>query len=339
MRPPTWLCSGHDAVSAAAGSVGATDLFVFRRITADRFVHVGGLGRGEGWAGNVDLILAAEDLAREAMTTGVPVFARAAEPVHVFGPYYQREAVFVPLPPDVIVVFGAAESGALCPRRSRDRRCRRGRSRRDRAGLDREAARRRARAPPRSAQSRPDGRGAHPRRHAARRQVRDRGALVRPRRDLRRRARRHRDGRGRAGPRAGGRILPPRHADAARGSGRATHLHPGLRDRAPTASAQRLRRDLALRTADRNAAVRGARGHAHRGTPARVHDALPRGRPPARRVGRAAAPLGADPARSRGPARPGRARRPDGSPHAAAEPARVGGADRRSRTSRAARPA
>ena len=50
-----------DAVSAAAGSIGATDLFVFRRITADRFVHVGGLGRGEGWAGNIDLILAAED--------------------------------------------------------------------------------------------------------------------------------------------------------------------------------------------------------------------------------------------------------------------------------------
>ena len=90
---------GNSAVSAAAGSIGATDLFVFRRITADRFVHVGGLGRGEGWAGNIDLILAAEDLAREAMTTGVPVFARAAEPVHVFGPYYQREAVFVPLLP------------------------------------------------------------------------------------------------------------------------------------------------------------------------------------------------------------------------------------------------
>jgi hypothetical protein len=48
-------------------------------------VHVGGLGRGKGWAGNVDLILATEDLARESMTSGVPVFARAAEPVHVFG--------------------------------------------------------------------------------------------------------------------------------------------------------------------------------------------------------------------------------------------------------------
>src|SRR6478672_2243307 len=101
------------SVAAAVGSIGATDLFVFRRITADRFVHVGGLGRGEGWAGNIDLILAAEDLAREAMTTAVPVFARGAEPVHVFGPYYQREAVFVPLAPDAIVVFGAAESGAL----------------------------------------------------------------------------------------------------------------------------------------------------------------------------------------------------------------------------------
>ena len=122
MRPPTCLWTGPTRSRAAAASIGATDVFVFRRITADRFVHVGGLGRGEGWAGNIDLILAAEDLAREAMTTGAPVFVRAAEPAHVFGPYYQREAVFVPLSPDVIVVFGVAEPGAALPRRNRDRR-------------------------------------------------------------------------------------------------------------------------------------------------------------------------------------------------------------------------
>jgi diguanylate cyclase (GGDEF)-like protein len=120
-RADTWtvdaatdlIVDRYEAVSAAATSIGATDLFVFRRITADRFVHVGGVGRGEGWAGNIDLSLTAEDLAREAMTTGAPVFARATESAHVFGPYYQREAVYVPLPPDVIVVFGAAEPGAL----------------------------------------------------------------------------------------------------------------------------------------------------------------------------------------------------------------------------------
>jgi len=93
-------------VAEAAASVGAADVFVFRRITADRFVHVGGLGRGEGWAGNVDLILADDDRARKAVTTAQLVSVAADEPVQVFGPYYQRTAVFVPLSDDLLVVFG-----------------------------------------------------------------------------------------------------------------------------------------------------------------------------------------------------------------------------------------
>jgi hypothetical protein len=36
---------------AAAASVGASDLFVLRRVSGDRFVHFGGSGRGSGWAG------------------------------------------------------------------------------------------------------------------------------------------------------------------------------------------------------------------------------------------------------------------------------------------------
>jgi diguanylate cyclase (GGDEF)-like protein len=108
---PRW--SDDQGVAAAVASVGATDLFVFRRITGDRFVHVGGLGRGEGWAGNVDLILADEERAAAAIEAAGPIFVRAAEPVHVFGPYYQREAVFVPVSADVLVVFGSNEPGGL----------------------------------------------------------------------------------------------------------------------------------------------------------------------------------------------------------------------------------
>jgi len=103
-----------DLVAEAAASVRAADVFVFRRVTADRFVHVGGVGRGEGWAGNVDLILAEDDRAREAIEQGEPVRVAAREPVRIFGPYYQRSAVFVPLSKDVLVVFGnvaALENG------------------------------------------------------------------------------------------------------------------------------------------------------------------------------------------------------------------------------------
>ena len=100
-------------VAAAAVAVGAADMFVFRRITADRFVHVGGIGRGEGWAGNVDLILADEQRAAAAIASSGPSFVREAEPVRIFGPYYQREAVFVPLSADVLVVFGTNVPGGL----------------------------------------------------------------------------------------------------------------------------------------------------------------------------------------------------------------------------------
>ena len=40
---------------AAAASVGATDLFVLRRVTGERFVHFGGAGRGAGWAGLIEV--------------------------------------------------------------------------------------------------------------------------------------------------------------------------------------------------------------------------------------------------------------------------------------------
>jgi diguanylate cyclase (GGDEF)-like protein len=105
--------SDGNLVQVAAAAVGAADVFVFRRVTADRFVHVGGLGRGEGWAGNVDLILAEEMHARQAISTGEQVVVRADEPVRIFGPYYQRQAAFVPLSADLIVVFGAGDASAL----------------------------------------------------------------------------------------------------------------------------------------------------------------------------------------------------------------------------------
>jgi diguanylate cyclase (GGDEF)-like protein len=101
------------SVDSAAAAVGATDMFVFRRITADRFVHVGGVGRGESWAGNVNLIIAEEGRAAAALAAGCPSFMCAPEPVRVFGPYYQREAVLVPLSHDLLVVFGSGKVGAL----------------------------------------------------------------------------------------------------------------------------------------------------------------------------------------------------------------------------------
>jgi diguanylate cyclase (GGDEF)-like protein len=96
----------HDSVAEAAASVAATDVFVFRRITPERFVHVGGLGRGESWAGNVDLMPTAEPHAGEAISSGRIVSVTTDAPVRLFGPYYEQSAAFVPLSPDLLVVFG-----------------------------------------------------------------------------------------------------------------------------------------------------------------------------------------------------------------------------------------
>lgn len=142
--------------AATAASVCATDVFVFRRVTDDRFVHVGGLGRGEGWAGNVDLVVSEEPLAKAAVETGEPVRIAADEPVPVFGPYYQRFAALVPVSADVIVIFGGGEQGPLEGTDSEICEAAFDRSRGDRPSLARQASGGRVGSPARRSRGRPD---------------------------------------------------------------------------------------------------------------------------------------------------------------------------------------
>jgi diguanylate cyclase (GGDEF)-like protein len=95
------------SASEIAEAAGADDLFVFRRIAHRRFAHVGGVGRGAGWAGIVELEEESEPLVKRAFATG-PVLRRSeAEPWHVFGPYYGLNVAVVTVSADVFVVFGA----------------------------------------------------------------------------------------------------------------------------------------------------------------------------------------------------------------------------------------
>jgi diguanylate cyclase (GGDEF)-like protein len=84
-----------------AAAAGASDLFVLRRISEGRFAHVGGVGRGGGWAGIVEV--PEEEVAPEA---GPLTLRETAEPAHVFGPYWARWALTIKLTDDVFVVFG-----------------------------------------------------------------------------------------------------------------------------------------------------------------------------------------------------------------------------------------
>ncbi|MGZ4338936.1 MAG: hypothetical protein ACXVQ3_02660 [Gaiellaceae bacterium] len=91
---------------AAAASVGASDLFVLRRVSDDRFVHFGGSGRGAGWAGLVEVAPAESEALSGSRAPRTPVRVAHADRRLVFGPYYATAAAFVPVTNDVVVVFG-----------------------------------------------------------------------------------------------------------------------------------------------------------------------------------------------------------------------------------------
>jgi diguanylate cyclase (GGDEF)-like protein len=82
---------------------GVVDAFVFRRISSTTWAHLGGLGRGRGWAGVVEVG------ADEPMLAGAPGEVRVVAhgtPAHVIGPYYATGAAAVRLTNDVLVVLG-----------------------------------------------------------------------------------------------------------------------------------------------------------------------------------------------------------------------------------------
>jgi diguanylate cyclase (GGDEF)-like protein len=96
---------GADIVTIVR-TLSMEDLFVFRRVERDRFVHLGGAGRGEGWAGLIELRLGQCAPAAGAYDNNRPVTVSFDDVTHVFGPYWTRTATFVPVNHDVMVVFG-----------------------------------------------------------------------------------------------------------------------------------------------------------------------------------------------------------------------------------------
>ncbi|HEY3962084.1 MAG TPA: hypothetical protein VGL84_06115, partial [Gaiellaceae bacterium] len=107
------MASGTPRADTAAASVGASDLFVLRRVSGNRFVHFGGSGRGAGWAGLVEVTSDDETSLRETLESRRPVRLEHGGKELVFGPYYALAAAFVPVSNDVVVVFGTNESGLI----------------------------------------------------------------------------------------------------------------------------------------------------------------------------------------------------------------------------------
>ena len=90
-----------------------SDLFLFRRIDPGRFAHIGGVGRGVGWAGIVEVGVYDEPFVAESLRTGSVVRRYVGEPWHVFGPYYGMAVAIVPVDDDLFAVFGSTDESLL----------------------------------------------------------------------------------------------------------------------------------------------------------------------------------------------------------------------------------
>ena len=86
---------------------GVVDALVFRRVSSTTWAHLGGLGRGRGWAGVVEVgadePMVASSVADSADDVSVVAYPA---PAHVIGPYYATGAAAVRLNNDVLVVLG-----------------------------------------------------------------------------------------------------------------------------------------------------------------------------------------------------------------------------------------
>jgi len=89
-----------------ARRTGVRDIFILRRVEGDRFVHVGGAGRGEGWAGLSEIRLNDNASARRAYDENRLVMSEDPSGMHVYGPYWSTWAAFAPVSHDVMVIFG-----------------------------------------------------------------------------------------------------------------------------------------------------------------------------------------------------------------------------------------
>jgi hypothetical protein len=101
---PTPTTAGEAAAAVAAG-----DLFVLRRVSGSTFVHFGGVGRGQGWAGLIELDVDDEESFRSALAADGPVRVGSGEMRRIFGPYYAPAAAFVPVTQDIVVVLGSGD--------------------------------------------------------------------------------------------------------------------------------------------------------------------------------------------------------------------------------------
>lgn len=102
----------HRAADAPTEPERPVDTFVLRRIASRRWAHLGGTGRGVGWAGIVEIDEETTPAIAEVLATGFVRFT-PDDVEWVFGAYHTAEAVLVRVDADTVVVFGAPHRALL----------------------------------------------------------------------------------------------------------------------------------------------------------------------------------------------------------------------------------
>ena len=95
-----------EAAARLATHWGATDVLVFRRVRRGTWAHVGGVGRGQSWAGIVETDQGDEPLLRQALASPHPVRLLGGPLSRVIGPYYASTAALVRVRSDILLVWG-----------------------------------------------------------------------------------------------------------------------------------------------------------------------------------------------------------------------------------------
>jgi diguanylate cyclase (GGDEF)-like protein len=94
-------------IEQRAARLGVVDALVFRRLTVSTWAHLGGVGRGRGWAGLVDVDAAQDPLLAQVPAQAGGVHRFTHDPVgRVLGPYYACGGAVVRVTNDVVVVLG-----------------------------------------------------------------------------------------------------------------------------------------------------------------------------------------------------------------------------------------
>lgn len=94
-----------DGVLEASAQLGLKDVFALRRISDEQLVNLAGVGRGEGWAGNISIDPVREPLIADAMA-GNGLIRHNGPSRRIFGPYWAEEAAIVMVGDFVIVMGG-----------------------------------------------------------------------------------------------------------------------------------------------------------------------------------------------------------------------------------------